>query len=94
VFDSVLKERVEETLGAFVKNWTEFLKRMSLTSNFLSKHNEEKWYPSGLDKWKNDREPLIEYLEDRLDECRRSFMCLQEKLWDCHSIARGDDEEL
>lgn len=62
-------------------------------SNFLSKHNTE-WFLSEQEKWKENREGLIEVLEDKLDDCRRKLLCIQETLWDCYAIAKGDDEEL
>lgn len=87
-----MKERVED-LGRLREKLDQILKMDVFDSHFLSKHNAEKWFPSELDKWKNDREQLVEYLEDRLDECRRNFQWVQEQLWDCYSIAKGDDDD-
>lgn len=50
-------------------------------TRFLSKYNEVYWCPSNLEE-----------SEEKLDECRRKFIVIQEQLNECYSIACGDDE--
>jgi len=85
------KQRIED-LGRIYEKVDDLLDMDVFEDHFLSKHNEEEWYPSGHDKWKDKREELIEFLEERLDDSRRQFMGIQEKLWEIHELARGDSE--
>ena len=85
-----MRERIED-LGRLQEKIDQILKMDIFDDHFLSKHNEEEWCPSA--NWKEDHEKLIEHLEDKLDDCRRKFLCIQDQLWDCYAIAKGDDEE-
>jgi len=85
------RQRVED-LGRIYEKVDDLLDTDVFQDHFLSKHNEEQWYPSGHEKWKEKREELIEFLEERLDDSRRQFMGIQEKLWEIHELARGDSE--
>lgn len=87
-----MRERIED-LGRLREKINQILDLDVLDDHFLSKHNETEWYPSALEKWKEDREGLIQHLEEKLDDCRRSFLHIQDKLWDCFAIAKGDSDE-
>ena len=86
------KERIED-LGRLREKLDNILKMEIFEHHFLSKHNETEWYPSSDAKWKEDREGLIELLEDKLDDCRRNFLRIQDDLQECFWIAKGDDED-
>jgi len=85
------KERIED-LGRLREKLDQLLEMDIFDNHFLSKHNDREWYPSA--EWKDSQEKLIEHLEDKLDDCRRKFLCIEERLWECFSIAKGDDEEI
>ena len=87
-----MRERIED-LGRLQERLNQILEMDVFDDRFLSKHNEEEWYPSSQEKWKEDREELIEFLENKLDDCRRKFLCIQERLYECYSIAKGEEEE-
>lgn len=86
-----MRERVED-LGRLQEKLNKILEMDIFDDHrFLSKHNEKEWCPSYQEKWKENREGLIEFLEDKLDDCRRKFFCIQDRLYECYEIAKGDD---
>lgn len=86
------KERLED-LGRLRERLDGILKMDIFDHHLLSKHNEAEWYPSGDAKWKEDHDGLIELLEDKLDDCRRKFLQIQDELQECFWIAKGDEDE-